>query len=355
MRGEILNIVIISLRFSPAFISHMKAYEKMLKIKGHDVVFFIDEKYREYDEFKYEDKCISSLNGENIKKYDMVLLINAAVENLKVVLWSCVYCKKIIYIFHEPDISMRRMKKEGWRNAIKLIGAAFCSYITCKCSYKILFASKYACKQYMKNFKNVNDNLDILPLMFCDELGDDTDIREKKYFSYIGTIAKGHAFENYLLLIKNLHKVEPQMNFLIATKSDMSNILDNDVDLKKMQKDNILCIYHNIIMTNAEINRHYKKSFCVWNAYSSGTQSGVLGKAFMAGTPVLATRVGSFEEFVTCGENGEFVNNEDIEDMINKIMTIYTNIFSYSKSARKAYEKIFDCEINANRLEKIIS
>lgn len=348
-----MNIIIASLRFSPAFISHMKAYEKMLKIKGHNVAFFIDAKYMEYEEFKGDNKCFSSLVVEELKKYDMVLVVNAAVENIKFAL-LCRVCKtRIIYIFHEPDVGIKRIKKEGIKNAIKLVVAALCSYIVCKCSYKVVVASKFAYKKYMSNFCNVNNNVEILPLMYCDEVGEH--IGRKKYFSYIGTIAKVHAFDKYVLLIKEIYKIEPQMRFLIATKSDMSDILENDLELKKMQEDNVLNIYHKKIMTNEEINRYYMESFCVWNAYSLGTQSGVLGKAFMAGASVIATNVGSFEEFITSGKNGEFVDNEDTRDMIDKVMKIYMNMVLYSKNARNAYKEIFDCENNVDRIDRIIS
>ena len=68
--------------------------------------------------------------------------------------------------------------------------------------------------------------------------------------------------------------------------------------MKKMQDEGQLLVQQGRPLTEEEMSAAYRRSVATWNGYRRSTQSGVLPNAFMQGTPVIATKLGSFEEFV---------------------------------------------------------
>ena len=75
----------------------------------------------------------------------------------------------------------------------------------------------------------------------------------------------------------------------------------------------------------------------------------------MQGTPVLATKIGSFEQFVIPGETGEFIDNDDFcsiyygylkikesnENMSRQCRKYFLDHFYYGNQA-KAFKSIID-------------
>jgi glycosyltransferase involved in cell wall biosynthesis len=95
-------------------------------------------------------------------------------------------------------------------------------------------------------------------------------------------------------------------------------------------------------MTLREINQHYLESFCVWNAYELSTQSGVLPHAFMAGSPVLAARIGSFPEFVREGLNGEYIDaSAGPSEVLRCVERMRDRIGIYVDGCRKTFLETF--------------
>jgi glycosyltransferase involved in cell wall biosynthesis len=208
----------------------------------------------------------------------------------------------------------------------------------------VIVPSKYALNLYKNKDIKYNENVLMIPLLFDDELDEEVDITKKQYFSYIGHAVKGHAFDVYIELIKHIYKQGVDMKFQIATRTDLSRLLKKDKILQEMIEKEILKIAHGRPLPNSEINRAYKESFCIWNVYRRSTQSGVLPKAFMFGTPVLASNVGSFGEFIREGENGLIIDKTAMKDfdlILASVEDIKRNLVFYSKNARETFLKIF--------------
>lgn len=354
-RELFMKAVIAALRYSPAHIQLMLAYEKALVQLGYQVSFLLDSRYLNCTEFK---SCSSEniyLNIDDIEENNcnVLILVCAALDNIK--LSRRCYIKKIslFYIFHEPDVTWHRMKSELPIGTLKLIVAGISSYITCKNSSGIIVASNYAYNQYIDSFRNANSKVKKIPLLFYDEISKE-DIKHsvKESFSYIGTVCKAHAFFRYIDTIKAMYRKNLAVHCLIATKSEITDVLDDE--LQEMKEKGILEIHHGKVMSNEEINKYYLNSFCVWNAYAVSTQSGVLGKAFMAGTPVIANDTGAFREFVSSGIDGEFVDLQKNDDVIDKVMQIKNNLASYSRNARMKYEKIFAYNSNVDKIKNLL-
>jgi glycosyltransferase involved in cell wall biosynthesis len=281
---------------------------------------------------------------ESIGNTDIILFVNVSTINHKYAQILKRKGSKVIYLYHEPWESFRQYLKEGIKQALKATIAHFFSVRLLKNSDLVIVPSKYALNLYKNKDIKYNENVLMIPLLFDDELDEEVDITKKQYFSYIGHAVKGHAFDVYIELIKHIYKQGVDMKFQIATRTDLSRLLKKDKILQEMIEKEILKIAHGRPLPNSEINRAYKESFCIWNVYRRSTQSGVLPKAFMFGTPVLASNVGSFGEFIREGENGLIIDKTAMKDfdlILASVEDIKRNLVFYSKNARETFLKIF--------------
>jgi len=210
------------------------------------------------------------------------------------------------------------------------------SSLTVKWSDVVLLPSKKAVDFYNANPLYKNANYHYLPLFYDDERTQEHQQIERKYFSYIGTVAADHSFGEYLKFVEwAVKENELQgMKFLIATKSEFEapQVLNDStrVEIRKGKP-----------LSNEEINEAYASTLVVWNAYARTTQSGVLAKSFMFGTPavVLKKNLSEFtmdgQEVVAIDDNTSF---EEIESAVNRIVSDFNH---YSGSCRKRLEKTF--------------
>lgn len=177
--------------------------------------------------------------------------------------------------------------------------------------------------------------------------------RRKKYFSYIGTIAHDHAFDEFISFIIRAsadHQLTEKMRFMIATR----NTVPDMAELHEMEQKGLLKIIDGHPLTEDEINRCYSESLCVWNAYHRTTQSGVLAKAGMFATPAIVLRR-NLSEFaiedknVVCCENNR--DYHQIRDALHKL----TERFGlYSENARDIFEKTFYYRNNNSKMKDIV-
>lgn len=94
-------------------------------------------------------------------------------------------------------------------------------------------------------------------------------------------------------------------------------------------------------LSNNEINLCFAQSICVWNVYRRSTQSGVLAKASMFGSPVLASDTGSFREFVDDNQNGRFLQDASPESVLEAYEDIRSNLNRYTSLSREKFLSTF--------------
>ncbi|RLI45422.1 glycosyltransferase family 1 protein [Candidatus Bathyarchaeota archaeon] len=336
-----MRIVMSSLKFSPGHLSHIIAYAKLFEKIGWNVLLWLDERYRPIiSDCEFPIKWYPQSLQENI---NAIFLANVSITNH-------IICKelkkrktKIIYLYHEPWEGFKQYLKEGVKQALKAAVAHHFSVKTLKFSNLVIVPSDYALNLYMRRDMQYNKNVIVIPLLFEDEASGKIDFLKKEYFSYIGHAVKGHAFDLYINLIKYMYKQGVEMKYEIATRTNLSKLLKKDKTLQRMVKDRVLKVSHGRPLTNSEINQAYERGFCVWNIYRRSTQSRVLPKAYMFGTPVIASNIGSFPEFVESGKTGQIVSLGKVsyEGLVEKLLEIKTNIRSYSKNTRDFFLKVF--------------
>lgn len=340
-----MRICISSLKFSPGHISHIKAYVKLFEELGAQVYLLLNKGYlRYFSPTDIYNKVYTTL--DDVPAVDYVLFWNVSPSNPTAARYFKKHGSKVLYMLHEPRDRVSEYLKEGFKQTIKALMAHELTKTVLRISDGVIVSSEYALKLYEENdAKYARCPVLKIPLLFDDELIRNVPLSEKKYFSYIGHAVKGHAFDEFLRLIAFLYESKVDMKFQISTRTDISSFLRSYRRINKMIEDGILVVNHGRVLSNEEINSAYAKSFCVWNIYNRTTQSGVLPKAFMFGSPVIANNIGSFPEFVKDGVNGYLLRNEDerydYELIKSKLENLQEKLPYFTSNARRSFEEVF--------------
>ena len=342
-----MKIVVASVHFSAGHTAHLKAYMDLAKSCGYESALYVDRKY--INLFEEIDFRILINEDELIRfKPDVIWIYNTGFENINLIKVSKKLGCKIVYVLHEPFMGVKDLIKDG-SYAFKEAAASLLNTYLCLKSDKVILSSKVArenCKTYMKKAYKKSD---IFPLIFSDKYIDGID---RKYFSMIGGYAESHGSSEFLSFVKNSYK-NNNILFQIATRDDISDVL-NDSILQEMIYTNRLLVFHGKALTEKEINMAYRRSICTWNGYKRSTQSGVLANSFMQGTPVIATRVGSFEEYIVNGENGIFIESFDFETILNSYKKIQDWLDKMTIHCRESFLDFFHFEKQREAFKKII-
>jgi len=354
------SIAVVSLHFSPAHTSHMLAYGKLLRELGFAVSFVLDERYIEFANFSEAGSVTAAgvyARNPAAGKFDTAIFYNAAMSNSRLAHTMRKRGIAVLYVFHEPIPIMLRLK-EGWKQILKLIVAKYCSLAMLRECTGVLAPSRFARRHYDQYFTRYNRNVHTFPLLFDDELeasGAGMAPSGRRYFSFLGNAHKAHAFEAFVEFAKHAIRSGSAIEFAIATKSDLTATLEHDKELARYRDEGRIRIQHGRVMSNQEMNQWYFSSFCVWNVYTCSTQSGVLARAFMAGAPVIALRMGSFPEYVLPGVNGEFVDSSDaFGGMLQAVEKIQADIPAYVAGCRKTFKETFHYRANREALAHIL-
>lgn len=335
-----MKVCVASLKFSPGHLSHIIAYAKLFREIGNDVTLWLDQGYAELD--TGNEFPILWYPAAEPEKVDILFLANASTKNHVVCRSFKKKGTKIVYLYHEPWESFDQYLKEGLKQALKATAAHYFSTKVLPFCNLVIVPSEYALSLYKRHDIRYNNKVVKIPLLFDDELREEIDLSKKEYFSYIGHAVKGHAFDEYITFIKYAHAKGVQFKFEIATRTDLGNLLKRDKAIVRMENEGFLRISHGRPLTNEEINQAYGRSFCVWSLYRRSTQSGVLPKAFMFGTSVIASDIGSFPEYIRNSENGFIIaSTRSYDYLLQSIIYIKKNIKSMSGYCRNTFESTF--------------
>lgn len=345
------KILIFSNKFSPAHFSHLVAFYKGYEELNYDCMLVLDRKYEDFVN-QYKGILKVKFNDEtNFENVDHVIIYNISTIDSK-------YLKKVMdkkttlhVIVHEPWPGMKKTiknyfdKVEPLNETIKSFGRNYFLKKLLKKGAKIIVCSNNAAKVYNK------EKISVLPLIFEDENTNIiNDKVEKKYFSFIGSATPAHGFNEYVNFIKANR--DKDILFQIATSSNINETLKDEL-LQEMIKNNKLIVQQGRFLTNEEINLAYLKSSSTWLLYKRSTQSGVICKSWMFGTPVICSNIGSFGEYVD-GTNGIILENINNEEILNKYMQINNDLDNMSKSSRESFDKHFNYKYKLELLKKII-
>lgn len=336
------------MHFGPGHTAHLDAYKHLLDECGFESALFLAPAYLKlFSDEKIKKDIITSLEDALKFKPDVVWLYNIGFEDRQFIR-AFKQHSKLVYVLHEPYMGIHEILKEG-KNIPYMVVAALLNAWICSQSYRVVLSSAYAvanCKKYMPGTYQKSLTF---PLIFPDKY---ISTSKRQYFSMIGGYSDPHASDEFLSFVKESHQ-KNTIKFQIVTRTDISEKLKDTV-LQKMMKDGRLLIQHGRPLTEDEMNLAYRRSFCTWNAYRRSTQSGVLANSFMQGTPVMATHLGSFEEYVKNGETGVFVNDYNYETIFNAYQQIVQNVEKMTQCCRNTFLERFYYRSQIKRFKEII-
>jgi FkbM family methyltransferase len=366
--GEVRNassragsLAIVSLHFSPPQISHMLTFGKMFREASFDVQYVLDEPYLTFADFSAVAPVSSAAQYRRDPGsfgFDTALFYNASLRNAFVAKRMRKRGIEVLYVFHEP-VPIKYRLAEGWKELAKLAVAKITSLAMLRQSSAVVVGSGYARRLYERYYAKYNPNVFTIPLILDDEAGPEAGAQGfagRRFFSFLGMAVKAHDFAGFVEFLKYAIRAGSTIPFTIATRTDLSSFLAADGELARYEQQGKVRIQHGRTLSNDEMNSFFAESFCVWNIYTCSTQSGALARAFMTGTPVLASTAGSFLEFVRPGLNGEIVEGVHRYDAILKAAeTIRDNLSVYVEGARQTFLETFYYKANRKTLAEILA
>lgn len=350
------KVLVFSNKFSPAHFSHLIAFYKSFKSLDYECVLVLDVGYKKFLD-SYNEEITYKFNTEINKddKADIIFIYNISSVDSKYIKLVKKENTKLFIVVHEPwngaknTIKNYLKKSEPLNETIKAFARNFYLKKLLKKNANVIVCSNNAFNIYNKHNSKKN-SVNVFSLIFEDENEFRIDLNNKKYFSFIGSATPAHGFNEYIEFIKN--NKEKDILFQIATSSSIKEILKDD-DIQNMIQSNKLIVREGNYMSNEEINEAYKKSIATWMVYKRSTQSGVICKSWMFGTPVICSNIGSFSEYVD-GRNGVILENINNEEILNKYMQINSDLDNMSKSSRESFDKNFNYKYKLELLKKII-
>jgi len=347
--------VVVSARFNPAFVQHATAYAKGLQELGFEVALLLDPAYESFPELNTVARVDSDLTGAAAEPLSHAVFLNTSPRNFGLARRFKRAGAKVLYLFHEPwNVSWNYLQREGVMATAKAILAHSITVPTLKLADMVILESEYGLRRYRDADIRCNPNAHYFPQIFDDETaGLENDSLEKKiYFSHIGNILRAHGFDQFVAAMREFLRRGLDMHFMIASKDPLPESVANDGLLRKHS--NRVKFHCGRPLQSAEINRLYAQSFCVWNLYRRCTQSGVLPKAFMFGTPVIASDLGSFPEFVRDGWNGRFGAANDVNRILSALEDIRSRQREYAGNCRRTFLETFYYKAKLGDLEKLL-
>ncbi len=353
---------IMSAKYSPGHFSHMLAYYKLFEESNYQPYLFVDNQYNSflinYNEFQsivldtYFDVIPDILLIYNLSSKDMKYVKQLKRKNAKL---------KVYFVYHEPWYGFKRWicdvikHNESIVDSLKTL-CKRCFFIgsVLKNADKVILSSNKAVDFYVKNCIKYNKNYALFPLVFIDESSGDNNslIKDKKYFSFISTATAAKNFDVFIKYIKYKSRKDKDALFQIATRTDITSYIDSEI--RSLIDSKRLIVNYGHSLSNAEINYAYAISCCTWMLYKRSTQSGVLCKAMMFGSPVIASDIGSFKEFVE-GSNGIVLNeNYSFQDIDKAYESIISELESFSQNARKTFLNKFLYVNQVERFRKLL-
>lgn len=342
--------LIISLSPNIGHLSHVIAYYNLFEELGYKSAIYVLPGAINY--LPKEVDAVTSIRSMN--DYDVALMYSPCFKNIQEALRIKLKSKcKLIYVYHEPLGTKQSFRDAGfsWLKTQIIFLKDKVNCLLIKMADHIILSSKKALEHYENGaYKKINQNYTCISLIFTDENNSKFQGLSRLYFSYIGTVAADHSFNEFLQFVEWAVKENKltKLQFLIATKSEF------EVPQTLVNSPSVV-IQKGRPLSDEEINAYYASTLVVWNAYARTTQSGVLAKSFMFGTPAIVLKR-NLSEFTKDGQEVVAIDdNTSFEEIGKAILEIIGDFNHYSTSARKRFEDTFYYRKYNEKFKEILS
>jgi glycosyltransferase involved in cell wall biosynthesis len=182
---------------------------------------------------------------------------------------------------------------------------------------RYLFYSEFSRKQFDDHYRKKKDHqlvLQMSPLSLLKTLVNKEE-GDKKHILFFGRLSPYKGVDDLLQAMPEVFREFPEEQLIIAGKRYPG--FDINENFLSTYKNNITLIDKHI--PNDELATLIKQAKFIVCPYKDATQSGVLMTAFGLNTPVIATNVGSFPEFIKDNVNGLLVPPNDPQQLAEGI------------------------------------
>lgn len=349
------RVVILSLRFNPAFLQFLTGFAMAVRELGYEPAFLLDPAYCQFTKLGTVAPVYDLDTISQAGRWTHALFLNPAVENRGLAAKFKKEATRVLYLFHEPwQFSLDYLLSEGLGPTVRAALAHHATVPVLRLADTVMVPSRYGLRIYGERDIRFNRSAVYFPLILDDEVSEEVAslLPRKRYCAFIGNPCRAHGFDQYTSFMHYGLAHRRDLQFLVASRFPLPpSFTRNPLVLHNADKVEIRC---GRPLSDDEINLAYAESFCVWNLYRRSTQSAVLPKAYMFGSPVIASRIGSFPEFVQDGVNGRFAQGDDPEGILNAAEDMRENLTAYSISCRKMFHEVFFYKARLNDLRQLL-
>ncbi|WP_207514964.1 glycosyltransferase family 4 protein [Longitalea luteola] len=206
---------------------------------------------------------------------------------------------------------------------------------------KYLFYSRFARKQFEDHYKKHNKQTALLqmsPYSYLKKVVKTAEA-EKKHILFFGRLSPYKGIDDLLQAMPEVFREFPNERLIIAGKRYPG--FDINERIIQAYKNNITLMEKHI--PNDELATLIQEAKFIVCPYKDATQSGVLMTAFGLNTPVIATSVGSFPEFISHNVNGLLVPPNDPVNLAEGMRF----------ALRNEHYKTLAQNINSNKVEEM--
>lgn len=344
-----MTATIVSAHFNPGHISHLLALNLLFKNLHYEVFLLLNKDYIDY--FKNLEKDINHIicfNGaKKVPKSDIVLIY--AMSHFDVELIKEFRKKnkcKIFVVNHEPWHGLQNTFKFAVANKlnpkwfVKALGVHEVSMRIMKKADAVLLPSPKAVELFLLYDKKANSKYYEFPLVYTDEIDNDNKTL-RKYFSFISNAKEEKGFPEFINFLTTYMDKDKSLMAQIVTRTNIERYLNDK--LNKFVEEGRLHLQYGRSLSNDEINKAMCQSICTWLMYNRSTQSGVLARAFMCGSPVIASDIDSFTKYIN-GKNGIICETKSPENIYIAYKKIVENVDRMSEESRKSFNQFIYTE-----------
>jgi glycosyltransferase involved in cell wall biosynthesis len=250
---------------------------------------------------------------------------------------------RVVCYLHEPRTTEKLVY--GWRRALLLGVFELFTYSMAKASDAIALPSSHAEEIYKRFYGGLGKPYRVISLPFAD--AECKDALERRYISFVGHI--GNAYQKgvdlFLEMIEESFHRPGEYAFQLVTGEDPGKLLDG---LSARAQGRLRVVFESPL-SDQEISRAIRESIAVVLLQRRVMQSGVLPVALMNGTPVIASDLTGFTQYIEDGETGRILPVEpSLDQRFEAIEDIRRDLDAMSTKCRSVYERTFDSRMVAS-------
>ncbi len=345
MNSQMQNALIVSREFHPGHYSHLVANFHLFADSNINAVMYHHPKFNEMNVVDPKQVCNRYGELNRMGKIDVAVFWFPSLKNFPDMLsLKFQHQARIVYVLHEPFESFRAYRQAGFsfKKVCRIMLVHLANYIMVWFADRIILPSARALNAFERYYRHTGKKYAVVPLLFDDEGGGMVNGRgERRFISYIGTIAEDHAFDLFLefACAACSERWFPEFKFLIATRSELS-AADRD-RIQPFVDSGAIRLAVGRPMSNDDINAYYNNSLVIWNAYRRSMQSGVLPKAYMFGTPLLVSSAGASEYFLDRVHGRKIEEGCDSGEIRAALVDVINNFEKLSRACRATFMNTF--------------